>query len=92
MKRILLSLAFVAALAAGGLGLSSAAEAYGGCGYGSYGYSSNYYPSYYGGYGYAPQVSYYRDYGHRGHGHRRYHGHHDYHGHGHSGLHFSIGF
>ena len=59
-KRMLLALAFVAALGAGGLGMSSKAAAHcdDGYGYGSY-YRS--YPSYYG-YGYGPRVVSYRNY------------------------------
>jgi hypothetical protein len=96
LKRALLALTFVAALAAAGLGTASNAEAGHGCYrggfYGGYGYG-DYYPSYYGGYGHGPRFSYYRDFGHHGHGHR-HHGHyHGHHGHGHhSGVSFSIGF
>jgi hypothetical protein len=100
LKRVLLSLTFVAALAAAGLGTASKAEAGHGCGYyggyGGYGHRS-YYPSYYGhyGHGYGPSFSYYRGfgdshyghYGHGRHGHRRHH-----HGHHHGGVSFSIGF
>ena len=90
MKRIFLTLTFVAALAAAGLGMSSTAEADHSCGYGGYGYRSYNYPSYYSyydGYDYGPRFSYYRSYGHRG-----YDGHHGYHDRGHSGVYFSIGF
>jgi hypothetical protein len=102
VKRVLLALTFVAALGAAGFGLSGAAQAGHGCGYGGgygyggYGYGggyghSSYYPSYhshYGGYGYGPRVSYYG-----GHGHHGYHGHHGHHGHhDHGGVHFSFGF
>jgi hypothetical protein len=91
LKRALLALTFVAALAAAGVGAVNKAEAGHGCGYygggfgyGGYGYR-DYYPSYYGGYGH-------RYHGFYGHGHRHYghygHGHH----HGHGGVHFSIGF
>jgi len=101
-KRVLLSLTFVAALAAAGLGTANKAEAGHGCGYyggyGGYGYG-DYYPSYYGGYGYGhgPRFSYYRVYGHSRYGGyggyygRGHHGHHGHH-HGHGGVSFSIGF
>ena len=55
LKHVLLSLTFIAALAAAGLGTASKAEASHGCGYyggyGGYGYRSHY-PSHYGSYGY----------------------------------------
>ena len=53
-KRVLVALAFVAALGAGGMGLASKAEAHGGgCGYGGYGHRAFYggpYGGYHGGY------------------------------------------
>jgi hypothetical protein len=90
MKRIVLALTFAAALAAGGLAMTSKAEARHDCydDYGWYGYRS--YPVYYSDWGYYPRYyhSYYPRYydRHYGHGH---HGHHHDH---HSGLRFSIGF
>lgn len=93
-KRVLLALTFVAALGAGGLGMSSHAVAWDDCG-GGYGYAyPAYYPSNYGyGYGYGPRAAYYPSYaypsyygGYYGGGHH-HHRHHDR-----GGLSVSFGF
>jgi hypothetical protein len=91
MKRIMLALTFVAALAAGGLGMSSKAAAWHGChesyGYGHYGgYRS--YPVYYSDWGYSPRHSYYGGYSRRHYHRSHWHDHH----HDHGGIHFSFGF
>ena len=93
LKRVLLAFAFVAALGAGGLGMSSKALAWH-CdddyGYGGYGGYRTYYPSDYG-YDYSPRVSYYRSYPAY---YRDYRFDDDYrhHHHHHSGLSVSFGF
>jgi hypothetical protein len=93
-KRILLAVAFVAALAAGGVGLSSTAQAGHGCDYGYGGYRTYYYPGSYG--YYAPRASYYRSYydypSDYYYGHRRHHGHRHHHHDDHVGISFSFGF
>jgi len=60
LKRAVVAFTFLAALSAGGLGLSSTAKAWHDCD-DDYGYRAAYYPSYVS-YGYAPRVSYYRSY------------------------------
>jgi hypothetical protein len=104
LKRVLVALAFVAALGAGGMVLASKAEAHGGgCGYGGYGHRAFYggpYDGYYGGYPsvvrYGPGYGYpgsYAPVGFYGGG-RRHHRHHDHHHHHRDGgrISFSIGF
>ena len=90
LKRMFLAIAFLAALGAGGLGLSSHAVARHHDCDDDYGYSyRSYYPAYYG-YSYAPRVYYrsypvyYRDYDY---GH-----HHHHHDHDRSHVTFSFGF
>jgi hypothetical protein len=93
-KRILLAVAFVAALVAGGVGLSSTAQAGHGCDYGYGGYRTYYYPGSYG--YYSPRASYYRSYydypSDYYYGHRRHHGHRHHHHDDHVGISFSFGF
>ena len=93
-KRMFLAIAFIAALSAGGLGMSSKAVAWHCDDDYGYGYRAAYYPSYYGygGYGYAPRASYYRSYPvyYRNYGYDGHHHHH--HDHDRSHVTFSFGF
>jgi hypothetical protein len=86
-RRVVLALAFVAALGAGGLGLANSADAHGGgCGRGGYyGYYGAYYPGYYPAY-YGPRAAYY------GGGYGGPYGGYNPHHHHHSDVFFSIGF
>jgi hypothetical protein len=97
LKRAFLAFTFIAALSAGGLGLSSAAMAWHDCD-DDYGYRAAYYPSYVG-YSYGPRVSYYQNYPvyYRSYpayyrDHRFDDDHHHHHGHHHSGMSISFGF
>ncbi|MCC7475582.1 MAG: hypothetical protein IT425_09315 [Pirellulales bacterium] len=94
LKRVLLSVSFVATLAIASLAMNSQASArhdHHGCGSRGVYYSA--YPGYASYYGYAPRINYYPGsypvyYGtpYWGHHHHHHHGHHD------SGIHVSFGF
>lgn len=103
LKRMMLAVAFVAALGIGGLGITSAASAYGGCyrghGGGFHGGPHAAYRSY----GYGPRVysrayypSYYGGYGYRSYGYRGYGGYGGayipFGGHHRGGVYFGVGF